>query len=74
MRVYFETDSYTVSETDGRVNICVRREGDLSGSVTIQVATEELTPTQAQCMFTSFIQVSQVMLCVPLLCSWARLH
>lgn len=64
MRVYFETDSYTVSETDGRVNICVRREGDLSGSATIQVATEELTPTQAQCMFTSFIQsVSSHALC-----------
>ena len=52
MRVYFESDSYVVSETDGHVNICVRREGDTSGSLTIYVATEELIPTQAQCMFT----------------------
>ncbi|CAI8033565.1 FRAS1-related extracellular matrix protein 2, partial [Geodia barretti] len=48
VRVYFESDSYVVSETDGQVNICVRREGDTSGSLTIYVATEELIPTQAQ--------------------------
>ena len=53
VRVYFESDNYTVSETDGRVDICVRREGDLSGSLTINVATEELSPSQAQCTYMS---------------------
>ena len=48
MRVYFEDDRYIVSETDGKVELCVRREGDLSGSLTIHIATEELIPPQAQ--------------------------
>ena len=48
VRVYFEEDVYSVSETDGRVTICIRREGETSESLTINVATEELVPPQAQ--------------------------
>ena len=37
-----------VSEDDGSVEVCVIREGDVSGSLTIQVTTEEFTPPQAE--------------------------
>ena len=48
MRVYFEKDSYGVSETDGVVVICVIREGDVSQSLTIQVSTADFVPLQAE--------------------------
>ena len=47
-RVYFERDAYEVSETDGTVELCVRREGDVSRSLTIQVSTEDFVPLQAE--------------------------
>ena len=37
-----------VSEDGGSVEVCVIREGDVSGSLTIQVTTEEFNPPQAE--------------------------
>ena len=51
MRVFFENDHYPVSETDGMVEVCVRREGDTTQSLTIQVSTEDLIPPQALGIF-----------------------
>ena len=51
MRVFFENDRYRVSETDGMVEVCVRREGDTTQSLTIQVSTEDLIPPQALGIF-----------------------
>ena len=51
MRVFFENDHYPVSETDGMVEVCVRREGDTTQSLTIQVSTEDLVPPQALGIF-----------------------
>lgn len=48
MKVYFERERYVVSENDGRVEVCVRREGNTLGSLTVQVSTQELVPPQAQ--------------------------
>lgn len=48
MRVYLETDTYEVSETDGRVEVCVIREGDVSESLTILVSTGDFVPLQAE--------------------------
>ena len=46
--VFFERDSYGVSETDGRVEICVVRDGDVSQSLTVQVSTGDFVPLQAE--------------------------
>ena len=48
VRVYFERDTYEVSETDGTLEVCVRREGDISGSLTIEVSTGDFDPLQAE--------------------------
>ena len=48
VRVYFERETYEVSETDGRLEVCVRRGGDISGSLTIEVSTGDFDPLQAE--------------------------
>ena len=46
--VFFEEDSYTVLESESFVEVCVRREGDVSQRLTIHVWTQEFIPPQAQ--------------------------
>ena len=46
--VFFDRDRYQVTENDGPVEVCVRREGDATESFTINVATTESNPVQAQ--------------------------
>ena len=48
VRVFFDEDSYQVTENSGPVEICVRREGDATESFTINVATTDSNPVQAQ--------------------------
>ena len=56
VRVFFENDHYPVSETAGSVEMCVRREGDTTQSLTIQVSTEDLVPPQALGIFDIYTQ------------------
>ena len=46
--MFFEDDSYQVPENNGSVSVCVRREGDAAERFSIEVATAEQTPVQAQ--------------------------
>ena len=48
VKVFFDEDTYEISETDGTVELCVRRVGDVSGSLTIQVSSGDLISQQAQ--------------------------
>ena len=47
VKVFFDVDTYEVSEANGSVELCVRREGDISRSLTIQVTSENLNSQQA---------------------------
>ena len=49
-RVFFERESYSVAEDAGSVSLCVRREGENSESLSIQVATSNLSPVDARGM------------------------
>ena len=48
VRVFFEEESYPVTENGGPATLCVRREGDATESFSIDVATTETSPVQAQ--------------------------
>ena len=48
IQVFFDKDMYTVLESESFVEICVRREGDVSQRLTIHVWTQEYIPPQAQ--------------------------
>ena len=39
VKVFFDVDTYEVPETSGSVELCVRRTGDTSNSLTIQIST-----------------------------------
>ncbi|CAI8033561.1 FRAS1-related extracellular matrix protein 2, partial [Geodia barretti] len=47
VKVFFDVDTYEVSEANGSVELCVRREGDISRSLTIQVTSGDFNSQQA---------------------------
>lgn len=49
-RVFFERESYSVDEDAGSVSVCVRREGEASEPLSIQVTTSNLNPVDARGM------------------------
>lgn len=51
VRVFFDEEAYVVVENDGPAEVCVRREGDAVESFTINVATANSNPVQAQGMY-----------------------
>ena len=50
-RVFFESDSYSVTEDDGTVTVCVRRVGETAEALSIQVSTNNLIPVDARGKF-----------------------
>ena len=46
--MFFESDSYPVAEDSGSVTVCLRREGESSGNLSVQVATGNLNPLDAR--------------------------
>ena len=48
VRVFFDEERYQVTENNGPVEVCVRREGDAAESFIINVATTDSSPVQAQ--------------------------
>ena len=48
VRVFFDQERYQGTENSGPVEVCVRREGDATESFTINVATANSSPVQAQ--------------------------
>ena len=48
VKVFFEVDTYEVSEATDSVEICLRRVGDTSRSVTIQVSSGDFFTPQAE--------------------------
>jgi hypothetical protein len=48
VRVFFADGSYQVSENDGSVSVCVEREGDAAETFSVDVATSERDPVQAE--------------------------
>lgn len=49
--MFFASSSYSVSEADGRVTVCVRRDGAVTQPFSIQVATSNLSPVDADGRF-----------------------
>ena len=47
VRVFFESDSYSVAEDSGSVMACIVREGGNSDTLPVQVATGNLNPVDA---------------------------
>ena len=47
IRVFFESDSYTVAEDSGSVTACIIREGGGSDTLSVQVGTGNLNPVDA---------------------------
>ena len=48
VRVFFDEETYQVTENNGSVYVCVRRQGSAVESFSIIVATFESNPVQAQ--------------------------
>jgi len=48
VNVFIESDSYQVPEDGGPVNVCVLKDQNVADSFTVQVATTNLTPVQAE--------------------------
>ena len=48
VRVLFDEETYGVTEGSGSVSVCVRREGEAAESFSIDVATSDDDPVQAQ--------------------------
>ena len=46
--MFFADGSYQVSENDGSVSVCVEREGDAAETFSVDVATSERDPVQAE--------------------------
>ena len=46
--MFFDEENYPVTETDGGVSVCVRREGAAAESFSVTVATSETSPVQAE--------------------------
>ena len=47
IRVFFESDSYSVAEDSGLVTVCLMREGGSSDTLQVQVSTANLNPVDA---------------------------
>ena len=54
--MFFADGSYQVSESDGSVSVCVEREGDVAESFSVEVATAESNPAQAEGMTQLFCE------------------
>ena len=48
VNVFFERDSYPAPESGGPVTVCVKKEGEIAESFTVQVATSNLSPIEAE--------------------------
>ena len=48
VRVFFADENYQMSENNGSVSVCVEREGDAAESFSVEVATAESNPVQAE--------------------------
>ena len=46
--MFFESESYHVPEDGGSVTVCVLKDERVADSFTVQVATTNLTPVQAE--------------------------
>ena len=46
--MFFEEESYQVTEGDGSVSVCVRREGEAAASFSVSAATSQTNPVQAE--------------------------
>lgn len=41
MKVFFEVDAHEFDETSGEVELCIKRIGDVSGELTVQVSSSD---------------------------------